>query len=159
MAVQERRAWRFVWQKTISFWIKTLGDWHKRVCQLLTKKMKFEADPNSGYWNGPLTVLFWDELLLIPKSPSREDFATRLIDGHRWANSYNIWDGVCLAMVSFRNQPYIGEVLGSMAFSPVLRMQIYTLQSVTLKQKFLIHGGAREKGLKVCLEKRQSQYE
>ena len=32
-------------------------------------------------------------------------------------------------------------------------MQIYTLEYVTLKQKFLIHGGAREKGLKVRMEK------
>ena len=32
-------------------------------------------------------------------------------------------------------------------------MQIYTLESVTLKQKIMSHDSARDRGLKVCLEK------
>ena len=32
-------------------------------------------------------------------------------------------------------------------------MQIYTLESVTLKQKIMIHDSARDRGLKICLEK------
>ena len=71
------------------------------------KKIKFEADLNAGCWNGPFAVLFWDELLLIPKSPSHENFATRLIDGHRWANRCSICDGVYHACHDIFLKPYI----------------------------------------------------
>ena len=95
----EKRKSQYEWKHWLIGIIEFVNYW--------PKKIKFEADLNAGCWNGPFAVLFWDELLLIPKSPSHENFATRLIDGHRWANRCSICDGVYHACHDIFLKPYI----------------------------------------------------